>query len=327
MAAKHYSPPVSRLLTYGAVGDFKADTWPDYSNEFGLTADHVPELIRLLTDGELWEASADSPEVWSTTHAWRALGQLRAVEALPPLLELLAAYEDDDYFCDEVSEVLALMGPDILPDLQPYLARADLSEWSKIPVVEGIKLIGQQYHDAQPACVDLLWRQLEGYRDNGDGLNGWLVEGLVKFQVVEAAPLIEAVYAEGIIDEMCAGTWAKVQVDLGLKQESDFEPEDFIPEFVRQLRAQLPDDPNVLAEQLARQLYGISNQGKVSAIESGLPLDLEAIAPEAPPKFGQGPLRTPRSSSARQVQGFGPGKSAGTSSARKSHKNKKKKKK
>ncbi|ASC69163.1 hypothetical protein XM38_000890 [Halomicronema hongdechloris C2206] len=254
------------------------------------------------------------------------MGQLRAIEALQPLLKLLVEYEYDDYFCEEIPEVLALMGPEVLPDLMPYLAREGLSEWSKIPIAEGIKLIGNQYPDAQATCVEILWQQLKAYRDNADGLNGWLVDGLVKFQVVEAADLIAAVYAEGNIDEMCAGTWPRVQVDLGLKAESDFEPDDFVPESIRELRAALPQ-----LEAFSEWLNDLSNQGKVSAVKSGLPLDLDALASETPAKFGQGSLKAPKPSSPTQVQGFGSGGTQAASPSKKfskkSSKKKKKKKK
>src|SRR5579864_7878643 len=44
-------------------------------------------------------------------HAWRALGQLRAVEAVEPLLELFDRLEDDDWVHEELPAVFGLIGP------------------------------------------------------------------------------------------------------------------------------------------------------------------------------------------------------------------------
>ena len=49
----------------------------------------------MATDQELNQAGLDSKEVWSPVHAWRALGQLQALDALKPLLGLLANRDDD----------------------------------------------------------------------------------------------------------------------------------------------------------------------------------------------------------------------------------------
>jgi hypothetical protein len=74
-----YSSPVSELLTFGDCRDFRE--WPDYL-DLGLRPEHVPELIELATDKELNWADPESLEVWAPVHAWRALGQLRAVPAI-----------------------------------------------------------------------------------------------------------------------------------------------------------------------------------------------------------------------------------------------------
>src|SRR6266487_7140549 len=90
-----YQPPVERLLTYGESERITPDEWPDY-RELGMGPEQIPALIRMATDEELNLAAAESTEVWAPLHAWRALGQLRAVEAVEPLLELFERLEEDD---------------------------------------------------------------------------------------------------------------------------------------------------------------------------------------------------------------------------------------
>src|SRR3954469_3717202 len=92
-----YREPVARLLDYGdcdmAGGGPAEPAWPDYADDLGLTPGHVPELIRLACDATLHAADGESLAVWAPTHAWRALGQLRALEAAAPLLDLLKTLE------------------------------------------------------------------------------------------------------------------------------------------------------------------------------------------------------------------------------------------
>ena len=80
-----YQQPVDKLLTCGMNGWITPDKWPDY-RKLGIGPEHIPDLIRMATDEELNEANEQNTEVWAPMHAWRALGQLRAVEAIEPLL-------------------------------------------------------------------------------------------------------------------------------------------------------------------------------------------------------------------------------------------------
>ena len=57
-----YGAPVSKLLTLGDVREQRA--WRDYA-ALGLTADHIPDLIRLALDEELMWADSENDEVWA----------------------------------------------------------------------------------------------------------------------------------------------------------------------------------------------------------------------------------------------------------------------
>jgi len=114
-----YSPPVDKLLTYGDCRDLRK--WPDYL-ELGLTQEHVPELIRMAIDDDLNWADSDSLEVWAPIHAWRALGQLKAEEAIEPLMELFHELEDSDWVGEELPVVYGMIGPEAIPQLATYLS-------------------------------------------------------------------------------------------------------------------------------------------------------------------------------------------------------------
>src|SRR5260221_13933415 len=98
MVQTTYQPPVDKLLTYGDARTFTE--WPNYL-VLGLTADHIPELIRMATDPALNSATSDTLEVWAPIHALRALGQLHAEAALEPLISLVDKVDDDDSLFEE----------------------------------------------------------------------------------------------------------------------------------------------------------------------------------------------------------------------------------
>src|SRR2546423_8764075 len=80
-----YPAPLDALLS---LGEPAWDDWLDY-RRLGLMPDHVAELTRMATDPDLNRGGPDSPEVYAPAHAWRALGQLGAVQAIPDLLGLI----------------------------------------------------------------------------------------------------------------------------------------------------------------------------------------------------------------------------------------------
>ena len=77
------------------------DGVPDYASEYSLTAEHIPALIEAATN---WvESSSDDHEVYGQVHAWRALGQMRAVEAVQPLLDVQDELDElkDGWYLEE----------------------------------------------------------------------------------------------------------------------------------------------------------------------------------------------------------------------------------
>src|SRR5437868_4322041 len=115
-----YAGAVGRLLTMGEPGGL-GSAWPDYRS-LGLGPEDVPALVRMVRDPALNGADSESKEVWAPLHAWRALGQLRAAEAVGPLLKQLDACANDDWCHEELPVVLGMIGPAALPALADYLA-------------------------------------------------------------------------------------------------------------------------------------------------------------------------------------------------------------
>jgi hypothetical protein len=209
-----YSSPVSELLTLGDCRDFRE--WPNYL-DLGLSSEHVPELIEMATDQELNWADSESLEVWAPVHAWRALGQLRAVAAIEPLLVLFRELEDSDWASDELPEVYGMIGREAIPALARYLDDASHGLWPRVTAAFSLERIAAGDPSARDECATILSRQLERFTKNDPTLNGFLISYLANLRTVEAAPVMERAFAADRVDLSILGDWEDAQVRLGLK--------------------------------------------------------------------------------------------------------------
>lgn len=235
MPAKDYQPPIDQLLAYGRPGVTFPDQWINYVDELRLTAEHIPELVRLASDQELDE---DEVEIYAYIHAYRALGQLKADSAIEPLIKLLGD-EDNEWFLEELPKVFAMIGPKCITPLAAYLTSQEPGKWSKTSAARGLEEIAKAHPDYRDECVQHLSDTLACHSQQPAPLNGCLVANLLKLKATEAVPVIEQAYREGPMDETICGTWARVQIELGLATESDFTPEELqheVPELLKAIQ-------------------------------------------------------------------------------------------
>ncbi len=290
-----YATPVKILLDQGYPDTFAVEKWPDYRAEFGLTVDHIPTLMQMLQDETLWAlwteetsqtfiaAQAALPPdtdfevfMFGPIHAWRALGQLQAIAAIPALIKVLQA-QDMDWCWEELPHVFALMGPPALPGLHQAFQNPELSDENKITLAEGLWHLAQTYPDSRQDCVQLLTDKLSDGANNTPDLNGSLVSNLVHLQATESVAVIEAAYDADVVAQVFAGSWPGVQVRLGLKAKSDFSPEE--------LRPKLSPDMQALQDNLLKLEEEAVRSKKPTAWELGLPVDRHAFDFERPPNF------------------------------------------
>jgi hypothetical protein len=211
-----YHPPVDRLLTYGSCQDLP--DWPNYL-ALGLSAEHVPELIRMALDSELDALDENNPAMWAPVHAWRALGQLRAAAAAEPLTALFRRVDElgDDWVGEQLPVAYGMIGAAAIPALSAYLAGSAHGLWARTAAAQSLVEIAQQHPESRDACVAALSGQLERFVENNTSLNGSLVANLVDLKAVESAQVIEQAFAFDRVDTMVMGDWEDVQVKLGLK--------------------------------------------------------------------------------------------------------------
>ena len=220
---KHeYSEPVRKLLAYEGYDAIRkaGDAWPDYL-ELGLAEDHVPELIGMISDQTLHNASGDSLEVWAPLHAWRALGQLKAVEACEPLVRLYQILPNDDWASVELPKVFSLIGPAAIPAIQGYLCDNAVDELHKIAVPSCLEFMALDHPGHRDDCIAILEEQLSFYKTNGEGFNAFLILSLVKLQARDAIETIRAAFNAGLVDITVMGDLEDVEMELGLRSQRE----------------------------------------------------------------------------------------------------------
>ena len=290
MPANDYHPPVAQLLSCGRPKNISRTEWFDYVDAYGLTDEHIPALIQLAAEEELdWE---DEGECYAPIHAYRALGQLRAEAAIQPLVRLLDS-DDSDWFMEDLPIVFGMIGPACLPALTNYLNHAEPSTWSKAAAAGGLEKIAVYHPEHRDECVERLTEALSRHQQQSPELNGSLVARLLNLQATESVREIEAAYKEGPMDEMVCGSWARVQIELGLATAADFSPEELRhkePEWMAPIR------------QMADLVGGLAQSDK----EPGAFASLKAASKDAKLKqFGQGVLSTKRNKASQPKPGFG----------------------
>jgi hypothetical protein len=217
---KRYRPPVEQLLQRGRPAMHGAGV--DYA-QLGISREHVPELIRMATDEELHGGPPASPVVWAPVHAWRALAQLRVEEAIVPLLGLLRRVdeESDDWAAEDLPRVLAEIGPGAIAPTAEYLADTSHDEWARVAAAKTLGMIGVKHPAARAECVARLTAQLELFADQTENLNAFLISPLLDLRAVESAPVMERAFAAERVDEIVAGDWEDIQIELGLKTKRE----------------------------------------------------------------------------------------------------------
>jgi hypothetical protein len=285
MSATDYFPPVSHLLTRGRPKAARCSQWPNYVKEYGLTDADVPELIQLAVEDELdWQ---DDFECYAPIHACRAIGQLRAKSAIQLMIALLADY-DNDWLMEELPAVFGMIGPASIPALSVYLKSTQPSVWSKVAASGGLEQIASRHPEYRDECVALITEVLSQHQHQPSELNGNLVGRLLDLQAVESVDVIERAYKEGPMDEMVCGSWARVQIELGLATIDDFTAEE-----LRHKEPEWMDDIKAIAALRELSEPEFSTTRKLTDVRPGLS------------QFGQGSLSTKGRKSSPAKSGFG----------------------
>jgi hypothetical protein len=218
-----YTEPVSKLLLLGRPDNRR---WQNYL-KMGITRADIPELICLVEDKELrWmekpddiSVDEDLTEWYGQIHAWRALAQLKAEEAIPALLSILYEIDEygDDWYGEESFKVFPMIGPATIRPLAEYLADTKHGTWARVAASESLQKMVETYPETKEACAAAIVTALKGYKENDESLNGSMISDLIQMNAaLEHIGLIEEAFKSGNVDESVDGDFEDIQVQLGL---------------------------------------------------------------------------------------------------------------
>ena len=209
--------------------------WPDYLAH-GFTPADVPALVALATDPELHNADQDSSDVWVPVHAWRTLGQLRAADAVQPLIALFDTLSDDDWAFSELDKVLGMIGEPAIDPLAAFLAEPDHDKYARILAATALAEVALQHPALRDRVLSIYSDYLRAPDTTAHTLNGLLLSCLLDLNAVELIDDIRRLFALDCVDISCAGDLEEIEMQLGLRSKRDTPP----PDYAR-LNGLLPD--------------------------------------------------------------------------------------
>jgi hypothetical protein len=270
-----------RLERFGDPGE--NEDWRigkvNYVARIGVTASDVPELLAIARH---WVEPFESPEdendftPYAPIHAWRCLAQLRAVEAVGPLLEMMDSLDklDDDWYMDEFPDVFAWIGPASLAPLWEYLADERHGLYPRTCAASSLKELALRHGQLRDDAVKALSGALARFEQNDLMFNGFLIACLMDLKAVEAAEVIERAHAAGRVETFVCGCWDTVRKELGVEGLGLVPPELAKPQRLWFRDDTEDDDP-------PEEDFVISLPGETPFLAAG-PLDDSAFPDEAP---------------------------------------------
>ncbi|MBX3403883.1 MAG: hypothetical protein KF699_10785 [Phycisphaeraceae bacterium] len=212
-----YPPSIARLLTLGppggAVSAWRHAPFLDYA-AMDIAESSVPELLRLMTDRELWVA--EEPECFGPVHAARALVGIIGAAAFKPLVNQMRwlCRIDDDLWMEDMPNLLLKMGPEII-EPSAAIAMDQREDFGvRIYLWNNLEDLAKAYPECRPRVVKRLLEALKYARYGEPGITGSAISMLVQLNVSEAAPMIEAAFDTGRVDEMCCGKRDRVMQEI-----------------------------------------------------------------------------------------------------------------
>lgn len=238
MMMTKYSANVDKLLNYGAF-DFKEI--PNYL-ELGFTEDDIPALLQLLEDENLFDNKED-PIASAPYHAYYVLGQLKAEQAILPLLNKLKELEFDDWLSEDIPDVLALIGGKAILPMQAYLFDENIDEDAKLGIVGTFSKIAKNEPEFKAQCQEILVSCLTQITTQDSALAGFVISALLDLDAKEEIEVIQEAFKHGYVDLSVVGDIEDVEIEFGLrKQRSTPRP---IPPQIKKLRELFKQNFNV----------------------------------------------------------------------------------
>ena len=247
-----FSEPVSVLIQLGEDPARQREL-PNYL-DLELTKEHIPELIRIVKDIEIFmpdEDIGEYAEVYAPIHAWRALGQLKAEEAIPALVDLVIQTADWelDWVMEEIPDVMALIGPACISALADYVKQKEKTEWTTAVMSGALSEIGKMHPESRDVCVAALEEGLKNYEVNDPYVNASFIADLAGLNASESDELVRQAFERERVSLAMAGDYEDFQVRVGLLEKRKTPAKNYLAEEYGYLREMIE------AQEKSNQLF------------------------------------------------------------------------
>jgi hypothetical protein len=213
-----FSEPVLKLISQGENTVRNKRNF-DYLS-LGIGKEHIPELIRIIQNTEyfIYDLDEDDEDWGAPIHAWRALGQLKAEEAIPALIQLIVENEnwDFDWVMEEIPDVMAKIGPVCIPSLEKYLQKPKRQEWASVTVAHCLADVGNANPESRTDCIAVLESALKNYKKNTKEYNAFLISYLADLNAAESDTLVKRAFDADAVDFSIMGDYEEYQIAVGL---------------------------------------------------------------------------------------------------------------
>lgn len=175
-----YPPPLNALLRLGSPLEQK--DIPERIAALGFSQDHVPDLIRMARDHDLFVAPSNSDKVWAGLHALEALKLLdisEVVEQLVPLYDLGL-----DWYDNLLPETISLAGPAAIEPVSAYYL--DSSRWiyGRTMAAGTLQKIAEAHPEHRKQIIDTIAQPHEQAKQNEPDFNGFVISGLMELKAI-----------------------------------------------------------------------------------------------------------------------------------------------
>ncbi len=216
---------IAKLYQLGNPRELKEETnsigWHDCL-QYGFTEDDIPELIKLLGD-EAIDTSDEDNVGWVALYAWRTLGQLRAVDAIEPIVSLFNYWidVDDDWALSEIHDVMGMIGVEAIDPLTEALFDEDSREFARIMASDSLASIAKYHPEHRDKVIEAFRSYTSEPDEDLDTLNGLLISSLIDLKAVELIDDIREMFKQDYVDITVAGDIEDVEIALGLRDKRE----------------------------------------------------------------------------------------------------------
>jgi len=135
--------------------------------------------------------------MWAPMHAWRILAQMRAVEAIAPLAQVLDWSEesDSDLINEGLTNVFEEFGEPAIEPLILFINEAGHKESGYISVSEVMSHIAEKQPECRGRVITNISSALDAHFErNDEDVNGFWLADLLDLNAVESYPIIKKVF-------------------------------------------------------------------------------------------------------------------------------------